>query len=92
MRSVPPRGVFPLSMKTLNLEVEGHFCPNVAAKGKSLTEFATQLTVDPFQQGGASQPLEGEPFQLVKCNRGLKVPNIRSQRTHEQFHPISQTK
>jgi len=39
-------------MKTLNLEVESHFCPNGAAKGKSLTEFATELTVDPFQQGG----------------------------------------
>jgi hypothetical protein len=30
--------------KTLNLEVESHFCPNVAAKGKSLMKFVPQLT------------------------------------------------
>jgi hypothetical protein len=61
-------------MKTLNLEIESHFCPKVAAKGESLTEFTAQLTVDPFQQGGASHPLEGKPFQLVKGNCGIKVP------------------
>ncbi|HEY4035383.1 MAG TPA: hypothetical protein VGL94_15605, partial [Ktedonobacteraceae bacterium] len=63
-----------MSMKTLNLEVESHLCSNGAAKGKSLTEFATQLMVDTFQQGGASHPLEGKPFQLVKGNRGVKIP------------------
>jgi hypothetical protein len=46
VRSLPPRGMIPFCMKTLNLEVESYFCPNIAAKGKSLTKFASQLTID----------------------------------------------
>src|SRR5205807_4035429 len=46
VRSLPPRRVIPFCMKALNLEVESHFCPNVAAKGKSLAKFASQLTID----------------------------------------------
>jgi hypothetical protein len=33
-------------MKTLNLKVESDFSPNSTAKGKSLTKFASQLTID----------------------------------------------
>jgi hypothetical protein len=46
VRSLPPRCVIPLCMKTLNLEVESHFSSNGAAKGKSLTKFTPQLTID----------------------------------------------
>lgn len=46
--SVPPGPASPLGMKTLDLQIESDLCPDGAAKGESLTEFASQLTVNPF--------------------------------------------
>jgi len=46
VRSIPPGVIVPLSMKTLNLEVKSDLCALEAAKGKSLTKFAPQLTID----------------------------------------------
>lgn len=48
MGSVPPGLIGPLGMQTLDLQIESDLCPDGAAKGESLTEFASQLTVDPF--------------------------------------------
>jgi len=43
VRSVPPRRVVPFGMKTLNLEVESHFSPNMAARADELRR---SLTID----------------------------------------------
>src|SRR6266550_4057277 len=87
VRSLPPRRGIPLSMKTQNLEIESNLCSNITGKRKSLTKFASQLTIDSLEQGSTSHPLEGEPFQLIIRNCGIKIPFKGRNRLRSHFTP-----
>jgi hypothetical protein len=87
MGSLPPALISPLGVKTLNLQIQSHLSPFEAAKSESLTKFAPELTIDPFEQGSTSDPLAVEPFKLKVCNGRIKIPFKGSHRLRGFFTP-----
>src|SRR6266571_8018247 len=87
MGSIPPGLIVPSGMQSLNLQIKSDFGPSEAAKGKSLTKFASQLTIDALEQGSASHPLSGNPFQLVIGKSRIKIPFKGRHRFGSRFSP-----
>src|SRR5436309_560485 len=73
VRGLPPRLLRPVSIKTFDLDIDGHLSPSRTAKATDLAKLAPQLTVGALQERGGADEFACHSFQRIVGNGLLKI-------------------